>query len=289
MGGRADGVELTHLRVLVALAEEGTFTDAGIRLGLSQPAVSRALSRLEAVLGVQLVRRTTRSLSLTDAGRAGYDAALAVLQALDAVVDATQGRMAPLRLGYSWAAFGQHTSDILRAWRELHPEVTLEVHRVDDRGAGLANGSVDVAISRDVVDDPWLQVEPVFREGRMAAVPGDSALAGRSGLILADLVAEVIVLVPTMGTTTLDLWPPAARPSRVIEVTNTDEWLMAIASGEAVGVTPESTPTQHPHPGVRFPPLPDAPWLTVSLVWPRDRVHPALADFVTVVHDCIPQ
>ena len=91
-----------------------------------------------------------------------------------------------------------------------------------------------------------------------------------------------------MGTTTLDLWPEAARPARVVEVTNTDEWLMTIASGEAVGVTPESTPTQHPHPGVRFVPLPDAPRLTVSLVWPKDRQHPALADFVSVVHDCIP-
>jgi DNA-binding transcriptional LysR family regulator len=289
MSGRVDGIELTHLRVLVALVEEGTFTDAGIRLGLSQPAVSRALARLEALLGVQLVRRTTRSLSLTDAGRACYDAALGVLRGLDAVVAAADGRTAPLRLGYSWAAFGQYTSDILRAWRELHPEVSLEVHRVDDRSAGLANGSVDVAISRDAVADPALHVEPVFREGRMAAVPRDSALAERSALALADLLDEAIVLVPAIGTTTLELWPADARPTRFVEVTNTDEWLVAIASGEAVGVTPESTPTQHPHPGVRFVPLPDAPWLTVSLVWPRDRQHPALADFVAVVHDCIPR
>ncbi|MDX6245971.1 MAG: hypothetical protein QOE76_3694 [Frankiales bacterium] len=287
MSGRADGVELTHLRVLAALAEEGTFTDAGIRLGMSQPAVSRALSRFETVLGVQLVRRTTRSLTLTEAGAACYRAALEVLRGVDAVVAAAEGLPVPLRLGFSWAAFGRHTSDILRAWRELHPEVPLEVHRVDDRSAGLANRSVDVAISRDVVADPALQVEPVFREGRMAAVPRDSVLAQRSALTLADLLGEAIVLVPAIGTTTLDLWPVGARPDRVVEVTNTDEWLMAIASGEAVGVTPESTPTQHPHPGVRFVPLPDAPWLTVSLVWRRELRHPALADFVAVVHDCI--
>ena len=283
----AERIELAQLRVLVALAEERTFTGAGLRLGMSQPAVSRALSRFESVVEVQLVRRTTRSLSLTEAGKACYDAALVVLRGVDGVVAAARGRAVPLRLGYSWAAFGQHTSDVLRAWRELHPEVVLEVHRVDDRSAGLANGAVDVAISRDVVTDPAMHVEAVFSEGRMAAVPRDSALADRASLTLADLVAEVVVLVPPLGTTTLELWPAGARPTRVIEVTNTDEWLMAIATAQAVGVTPESTPTQHPHPGVRFVPLPDAPRLTVNLVWPKEGKHPALDDFVEVVHDCI--
>src|SRR5947209_3982246 len=93
----AAGVDLAHLRVLVALAEEGTFTDAAIRLGLSQPAVSRSLARLEQLLGVRLVQRTTRTLSLTDAGRACYEASLAVLRDVEALVAAAQGRAMPLR------------------------------------------------------------------------------------------------------------------------------------------------------------------------------------------------
>jgi DNA-binding transcriptional LysR family regulator len=283
----ADDVEVRHLRVLVALAEEGTFTDAAIRLGLSQPAVSRALARFEAVLGVQLVRRTTRSLTLTGPGQACYAAALTALQALDSVVHAAHGSVRPLRLGYAWAAFGRHTSPVLRTWREVHPDVPLEVHRIDERSAGLRTGSVDVAVRRDVVTDATVRVEPIFDEGRMAAVPVGSALAGRAALTLADLADQVIALAPGIGTTTLDLWPADHRPSHVVEVTNTDEWLLAIASGEAVGVTAESTPWQHPHPGVRFVPLPDADGVTVCLVWPRDRSHPALADFVAVVHQCV--
>jgi DNA-binding transcriptional LysR family regulator len=281
------GVELAHLRALVALAEEGTFTDAAIRLGLSQPAVSRSLARFEAALGVRLVHRTTRALSLTPAGRACYQAALPVLRGVDALVAAAQGRAMPLRLGYSWAALGPYTQEVLRTWRERHPDVPLEVHRVDDRDAGLARGAVDVAISRDLVRDPTLHVEPLFDEGRMAALPAESALAQQASLQLADLADEVIALAPAMGTTTLALWPPDARPQRTIEVANTDEWLVAIASGEAVGVTPESTPTQHPHPGVRFVPLPAAPPITVSLVWHRGSEHPATAEFVAVVRDCV--
>jgi DNA-binding transcriptional LysR family regulator len=284
-------IEGRHLRVLVALAEEGTFTDAAIRVGMSQPAVSRALAGFEALLGVQLVRRTTRSLSLTAQGQACYSAAVTALLALDSVRDAAHGRVRALRLGYAWAAFGRHTSLILRTWREEYPDLPLEVHRVDERSAGLSKGLVDVAIRRDVVRDPareaGIRVEPIFREGRMAAVPAGSALAGQPSLTLADLADQVLALAPAIGTTTLDLWPPHARPDRVVEVTNTDEWLMAIASGEAVGVTPESTVSQHPHPGVRFVPLPDLDGVTVSLVWRQDRAHPALADFVAVVRRCV--
>lgn len=283
----APAVELAHLRTLVALAEEGTFTDAAIRLGLSQPAVSRSLARLESLVGVRLVQRTTRALNLTPAGKACYDAALPILYGVEALVAAARGRLLPLRLGYSWAAFGPYTQDVLRTWRAKHPDVPLEVHRVDDRSAGLADGTVDVAVRRDSIDDAGLVVEPLFDEGRLAAVPAESALATRASLTLADLADEVIALAPATGTTTLDLWPRAARPRRTVEVANTDEWLMAIASGEAVGVTPESTPTQHPHPGVRFVPLPGTPPITVSLVWRRGREHPATAAFVAVVLACV--
>ena len=283
----ADTIEVRFLQVLVALAEEGTFTDAAIRLRTGQPTVSRTLARFEAALGVRLVERTTRALSLTPAGQACYAASRDALAALDAVVDAAQGRVRPLRLGYAWAALGASTSAVLRAWREQHPDVALEVHRVDERSAGLRTGFVYVAVRRDAVADPHVHVEPIFDEGRLAAVPAGSALAERGTLALADLADQVVALSPVAGTTTLELWPPASRPSRVVEVTNTDEWLLAIASGEAVGVTAASTAHQHPHPGVRFVPLPDVPGITVSLVWPVRGAHPAVLDFVAVVKACV--
>lgn len=70
-------------------------------------------------------------------------------------------------------------------------------------------------------------------------------------------------------------------------MTSTDEWLLAIAAEEAVGVTAESTAHQHPHPGVRFVPLLGVPGITVTLVWPVRRAHPALADFADVVRTCV--
>ena len=61
-------IELRQLRCLVAIAEAGSFTDAAIDLGISQAAASRTLASLEAALGVRLLRRTTREVTLTAAG-----------------------------------------------------------------------------------------------------------------------------------------------------------------------------------------------------------------------------
>jgi DNA-binding transcriptional LysR family regulator len=284
-----DAIEPRLLRVLVALADEGTFTDAAIRLGISQPAVSRALARFEAVLGVQLVQRTTRSLRLTPAGEHCYAAATQALAALESVVAAAHGHARPLRLGHTWAALGPWTTAVLRTWRERHPDVPLEVRRVDDRTAGLRGRLVDVAVRRGPVSESGVHVVPVLKEGRLAAVPADSPLAARRDLTLTDLSGEVVVLSPATGTTTLDLWPPEARPERVLEVTNTDEWLMAIAAGDAVGVTPASTAAQHTHPAVRFVPLSGVPAVTVSLVWPEVGAHPSVEDLLAVVRECLPR
>lgn len=141
-------IEARHLRVLVALADEGTFTDAAIALGVGQSAVSRTLAQFERLVGVTLVHRTTRSVTLTSAGEDARAAAVDALRALDAVVDAATGRRRPLRIGYSWAAMGRHTTGILRAWRYRHPDRPAEVHRIDERLAGLRTGAVDLAVIR---------------------------------------------------------------------------------------------------------------------------------------------
>jgi DNA-binding transcriptional LysR family regulator len=280
-------LELRHLRVLVALAREGTFTDAAIELGLSQPAVSRSLARLEQLVGVELVARTTRSLELTPAGQAAIVAAVAALDAIDTFVAVARGTLRPLRLGYTWAAFGRHTDRVLRMWQAEHPDVPLQVHRIDDRTAGLGSGRVDVAIRRGRVEETGVLVESLFVEPRLAAVSAGSPLAGRTHLQLDDIARETIVLVPGVGTTSLALWPEDGRPARTVEVANIDEWLLAISSSGAVGVTPESTAWQHAHPGVRYIPLTDAPLVPVSLLAPQARTHPAVAELAALVRRCL--
>jgi DNA-binding transcriptional LysR family regulator len=74
---------LAEIEALVAVVESGTFSAAGERMGLAKSVISRRVSQLEQRLGSRLVHRTTRRLSLTDAGRHFYQRAVQILADLD--------------------------------------------------------------------------------------------------------------------------------------------------------------------------------------------------------------
>ncbi|WP_327674017.1 LysR family transcriptional regulator [Kitasatospora sp. NBC_00458] len=281
-------MELRHLRAFLAIAEEGTITRAAARLHVGQPALSRTLRRLEDHLGVRLVDRSTHHLELTAAGRAFRDRAAAAVAAVEEALDPRSLTVLPLRLGHPWAALGDHTIPLLRRWDEEHPDVPLELRRIDDRTAGLSRGSVDVALLRGDVAAPDLVTELLLEEDRVAVVPAGSDLADRDVLTLADLAAWPVVLNTVAGTTTLDLWPAATRPTVTIEVTNTDEWLTAIAVGRAVGVSTSATPRLHRHPALAYRPLADAPPVPLLLAWRRGvPEHPAIPALVRLARELL--
>jgi DNA-binding transcriptional LysR family regulator len=275
--------ELRHLRAFVAIADEGNVTRAAARLHITQPALSRTLAQLEAHLGVRLVERSTHHLELTPAGRLFRDRARAALTAVDEVLDPARAATWPLRLGHAWSGLGPHTTALLRRWSEVHPEIPLELLRVDDRTAGLTEGKVDAAVVREPITLPGLHTTRLFAEPRMAAVPSDSPLAARAQLTLTDLAAYPVALNIVSGTTTVELWPEGARPRVSVEVANTDDWLTAIAAGRAVGVTTSATVEMHPHPAVAYRPLADAPDVDVYLAWREPPTHPAVAELPSLI------
>ncbi|MFC9387365.1 LysR family transcriptional regulator [Streptomyces venezuelae] len=280
-------IELRHLRCFLAIAEESSLTRAAARLHLTQPAVSRTLAALEQHLGARLVDRSTHHLALTAEGRAFRDRAAAALAAFEAAVDPARLRHRPLRLGHAWSAFGPYTTPLLRRWQREHPETPLELLRIDDRTAGLTRGEVDAALLRGAVDAPGLVTEELTTEERVAAVPADSPLAERPHLALHDLAGGTVVLNTVSGTTTLTLWPAGARPAATVTVANTDDWLTAIAAGRGVGVSSASTASLHPHPGVTYRPLPDAPPLPVVLAWRDAFPHPATGALVAMAREIV--
>lgn len=279
--------ELRHLRAFVAIADEGNVTRAASRLHITQPALSRTLAQLEAHLGVRLVERSTHHLELTPAGRQFHDRARAALTAVDEVLDPVRAASWPLRLGHAWSGLGVHTTAVLRKWRETHPEIPLELLRIDDRTAGLAQGKVDAAVVREPITLPGLRMIRLFAEARMAAVPTDSPLAARPQLTLAELATHPIALNIVSGTTSTELWPEGARPRATVEVANTDDWLAAIAAGRAVGVTTTATAGMHPHAGVAFRPLTGAPDVDVYLAWRDPPTHPAVTELRDVIADVV--
>ncbi|MFB7306661.1 LysR family transcriptional regulator [Streptomyces sp. NPDC056192] len=285
--GQGRSVELRHLRAFLAVADAGNVTRAAAALRLTQPAVSRTLAALEQHLGVRLVDRSTHHLALTPEGVVFRDKAAAAVAAFDEAVDSGGLRNWPLRLGHAWSAFGPYTTPLLRGWQERYPETPLELLRIDDRTAGLTRGEVDAALLRGPVDAPGLVTEVLFSEDRVAAVTADGPLAAHITLRLADLADGTVVLNTVSGTTTVDLWPPHARPAATLTVANTDDWLTAIAAGRGSGVSVASTADMHPHTGVAYRPLVDAPTVPLLLARRDAPGHPALPKLAAMAREII--
>ncbi|WP_328474154.1 LysR family transcriptional regulator [Actinoplanes sp. NBC_00393] len=277
-------VDLRHLRAFLAIAAEGSITRAATSLRLTQPALSRTLRQLEEHLGVRLADRSTHHLELTPAGRAFHERARAAVAAVDEVLDPARAGSWPLRLGHAWSALGARTTTVLREWQAAHPLIPLQLLRIDDRTAGLAQGRTDVVVLRDPVELPGEVASLLLAtEARVAAVPADSDLARREVCTLADLSDWTVALNTVTGTTTLDLWPPGTTPARTVEVANTDDWLAAISAGRTVGVTSTATAATYPYPAVAYVPLTGAPPIELHVAWREPPSHPATADLVALL------
>ncbi|MFJ9870770.1 LysR family transcriptional regulator [Streptomyces sp. NPDC101165] len=267
-------IDLRQLRCLVAIVDEGTFTDAAIALGVSQAAVSRTLASLERALGVRLLRRTSRAVTPTATGlRVVAQARRVLADVTELVREATSGHER-VRIGYAWSALGRHTVAFQRRWTAAHPDTDLHLVRVNSPSAGLAEGACDLAVVRRPLDDRRFDSAIVGLERRLCALAADDPLARRRSVRLADIAGRTLFIDRRTGTATPELWPPHARPA-VEETYDVDDWLTVIAAGRGIGVTAESTANQYPRPGIVYRPVRDAEPVAVRLAWWRDDPHPA--------------
>ncbi|MBQ0851936.1 LysR family transcriptional regulator [Streptomyces sp. BH-SS-21] len=267
-------VELRQLRCLVAIVDEGGFTDAAIALGVSQAAVSRTLASLERVLEVRLLRRTSREVTPTATGLRVVAHARRVLGEVEGLVREAASGQSSLRIGYAWSALGRHTLAFQRAWATAHPATELELVRANSATAGLAEGTCELSVVRRALDERRFDSVIVGLERRLCAMASDDPLARRRSVRLADLAGRTLLVDRRTGTTTTELWPPDARPG-TRESHDIDDWLTTISTGRYVGMTAESTAHQYPRPGVVYRPVRDAEPIAVRLAWWRDDPHPA--------------
>lgn len=275
-------VELRHLRALVAVVDEGTFTAAAGVLHTTQASVSRTVGSLERVLGAQVLHRTTREVALTPVGTEVLQHARQVLDGLAGLRRAAESARGDLRVGYAWAALGRHTREVQRRWSEDHPGSALRLVQRVTPTAGLLEGRVDVAVLRRHPADPRLASALLGRELRYAAVSTEDPLARRRVLSLQDLCDRTLAVDGQTGTTTDALWPSGAAPAAQREVSSVEEWLTVIAAGEAVGLTAEATRSQHPRVGVAYRRVRDAPPVEVHLAWRSARPPAHLDDLLAL-------
>lgn len=293
-------VEVRLLRSLVAVADEGHVGRAAERLHLTQPALSKQIAQLEAATGLRLFDRHPRGMTPTDAGRLLVDRARHVVReadAFDALAGRTRRRVAGrLHVGFVGQAANERTPVLLRAFRERHPAVTVELRQYDmrDLTAGLGAGETDLAILRLPVGAADLVHEPLFVEPRVAVLPDDHRLARHEALDLRQLLDEPWVVSaspdPAYQRFALALDARAGRrPVRGPVVRTIDEYLEAVLSGEGIGLAPASAARYYVRPGIAYVPVPDAQPSVCSLSWSTDHEPgPAARAFVDVVRAQMP-
>ncbi|MFI7612947.1 LysR family transcriptional regulator [Nonomuraea terrae] len=262
-------METRELAYFAAVAEELHIGRAAARLGMAQPPLSRAIQKLERRLGVRLLERSSRGVTLTPAGEVLAREAAKVLDAVTAATARTRraGRADPrLVVALKPGGDGGLLPGILAAY-PAHPdavEVELVLCGVAERARLVREGTADVAFLHSPYEDlTGFGSEPLLSEGGVAVVPAGHPLAGRELVRLADLDA-----VP------LPRWPRDHS-----EITDPATLLQLVALGRLVLVAPASV-RELVRRDLVCVPVADGPPTTVVLAWPEESRSRALAAFV---------
>jgi DNA-binding transcriptional LysR family regulator len=174
-------ISLDSIAVFARVAEDASFRGAATELGIPPSTVSRKVAELESQLGVRLLRRTTRRVALTDAGRAYLSACQAPLGALAeagrAVRDAGVEARGRLRVTASVTFGERYLGPMLDVYMRDHPRVEVEV-LLTDRYVDLVEEGFDVAFRAGGVGDPSL-VARALGSGVLRCVASPAYLAGR--------------------------------------------------------------------------------------------------------------
>ncbi|ABF43580.1 transcriptional regulator, LysR family [Candidatus Koribacter versatilis Ellin345] len=194
-------MELRHLRYFIAVAEEGSLTNAAERrLHTTQPSLSRQLRDLELEIGVKLLERKTRGVALTAAGRVFLDHARLALMQIEVACDAARGTERPEEkpkfvIGFLLGQEAIWLSESLRILREeaRDVEITLMTKSSPELAVGLMQGKIDVALLRREVNTVGLAFRFLSKEPLIAILPTRHRLAGLRTVPPQDLARESFI------------------------------------------------------------------------------------------------
>jgi DNA-binding transcriptional LysR family regulator len=281
-------VELRHLRYFVMVAETRHFGRAAEQLVMAQPPLSQAIRRLEAELGVELLKRTTRHVSLTAAGEAFRADAQLVLKAVDEAVARARrfasGVEGVVRVGLTGSASYRQLPALASLVKRELPEVMLEVHTemlTPAQEAGLLEGRLDLGVLRPPVSREGIAHRAIAEERLVVAVPQSHPLAGGGPVRVERLRQEgFIMYAAALGSVVNDAVVRSClaagfRPGRAYEVTETSAALALVAAGLGIAVLPESVRSA-PREGVVCEDLEGAFPVLLSVAWREDDASPVL-------------
>jgi len=265
-------IDFLGMQAFLSIVEQGGFLQAGAHLHLSQTAISHRIRKLEDSLGVKLLVRTTRQVTLTDAGRALLPGVRQAVRMLEDSCELLrrQGETAP-----EWLAFGclptlapTRIAAALREFAERYPRIAVRVFddTVNEIAQHVESGAAAFGISIAGARRPSLATQVFAHEAFVVVCAEGHRLAGNARIRWADLLGEVLIRIslPAGNAATIDdvLGRRRAEFQWEYEVQHTALALDLVAAGLGLTVVPALSVNRMP--GVVARPL-EEPAITRAL------------------------
>jgi LysR family transcriptional regulator, regulator for metE and metH len=237
-------LEVRHLKLLVTVAEEGSVTEAGKRLHLTQSALSHQLRDAEEKLGTALFLRLGRKMVLTPAGERLISCAHRVLDELSntelQIEGLNGGSQGEIRLSTECYTCYHWLPPVLQKFHGKFSkvEVNIVASATSDPAAALLEGKLDVAIISSPPRNKSLRATPMFEDELVLVMSPKHRLASASLVRPRDLETETVLIYPPREESTLInklLKPAGVEAQRVIEVPLTEAIVELAAAGTGVG------------------------------------------------------
>ena len=238
-------LEIRHLRLVAAVAEDGSLTRAGERLHLTQSALSHQLLDIEERLGTPLFLRVRKRMVLTQAGRRILTTATRVLgdieRAEEEVRDLALDRAGTIRLTTECYTCYHWLPPMLKEFQARHPrvEVRIEADATSRPFEALLDGELDVAIVSSALRNPRLEFRPLFDDELVVVVAPDHRLAANHHITAAELADEHLLTYSTLDENAIYqqlLRPRGLTPRSTTQVRLTEAMVELVRAGMGVAV-----------------------------------------------------
>jgi DNA-binding transcriptional LysR family regulator len=294
--------DLRQLRYFIAVAEELHFSRAAKRLHLDQATLSRHVRRLEDKLGVKLLDRTTRSVTLTEVGEAflakARDVTTAAASAVNAARAAADGRTGLLRVGMMVQVAEPLRSAAFNLFEERYPDVELTPmsYPFVDPTCGLESGETDVALVWLPIEHPQIETERLFEEPRYFIIASNHRLARRRTIRREEVDDERFFTWPESWglSATAMAWGDffqlepkldGTRRGSGAEAHDEDEWFDSLVRGRAISTAPASAKTYYSRPGLKFIRAQGIDPAVVAVAWRQNENNSLVTNFLEIVRE----
>ncbi len=286
-------MKLSYFREFLVLSRHLNFSTAAKQLNMTQPGLSRHISRLEKEIGIQMFERNTHSVELTKKGAQFLRGIQKIIDDYDFLSEAVvKGGMEKITIGVPYYGINRYLSNIVSLFESANPKVKISYLPAypDAIITGLLAKQVDVAVlpKVDFSDSEKLVFQDVFNESIVVLVNKNNPLAEKTGIRINDLKDETLIILQGIwGTALFEEWCKFCRqrgfyPSKkTLEAKTIEEAALSVKPDNGVMLLPEHLKQANISGNVKFIDILDKDvYFPISLVHHPENQNPITKKFI---------